>query len=88
MRPECFARSIAHQFIQSVSSVVFYEAHIEPIPARCAYPCWLRRSVSSESRLVRGEELTAASLLHRFAYRTDASGMQRPCCTCAESYAL
>jgi hypothetical protein len=31
MRPECFARSITHQFIQSVSSVVFYEAHIQPI---------------------------------------------------------
>ena len=37
----------------------------------------------SESRLVMGEEFTAASLLHRFAYRTDASGMQRPCCTVA-----
>ena len=37
----------------------------------------------SESRLVMGEELTAASLLHRFAYGTDASGMQRPCCTVA-----
>ncbi len=46
MRPERFARSIAHQFIQSVSIVVFYKAHIEPIPAGCAYPCWLRRSVS------------------------------------------
>ncbi len=32
----------------------------------------------SESRLVMGEELTAASLLHRFAYRIDPSGMQRP----------
>ena len=37
----------------------------------------------SESRLVMGEELTAASLLHRFAYQTDASGMQRPCCAVA-----
>ena len=41
-----FARSIAHQFIQSVSSAVFSDAHIQPIPARCAYLCWLRRSVS------------------------------------------
>ena len=46
MRPERFAPSIAHQFIQSVSSVVFSDAHIQPIPARCAYLCWLRRSVS------------------------------------------
>ena len=46
MRPERFAPSIAHQFIQSVSRVVFSDAHIQPIPARCAYLCWLRRSVS------------------------------------------
>ena len=46
MRPERFARSIAHQFIQSVSSVVFSDAQIQPIRAQCAYLYWLRRSVS------------------------------------------
>ena len=34
-------------------------------------------------RVAAREELTASSLLHRFAYQTDASGMQRPCCTVA-----
>jgi hypothetical protein len=81
MRPERFARSIAHQFIQSVSAVVFSDAQIQPIRARCAYLCWLGGAYPSESRLM-GEGLTAASLLHRFAYGTYA-GMQRPCCTVA-----
>ena len=46
MRPERFARSIAHQLIQSVCTVVFSDVQIQSIRARCAYLCWLRRSVS------------------------------------------
>ena len=84
MRPERFAPSIAHQFIQSVSSAVFSDAHIQPIPLHGVRTCaGCGGAYPSELRLVMGEELTAASLLHRFAYRTDASGMQRPCCTVA-----